>query len=69
MALCLVHIGAELDICGKAGRLKARVLQHGLGRANQFGMLLGIADAAQLAPYPDRSAADLLEGAYAPPTA
>ncbi|WP_410171407.1 hypothetical protein [Aeromonas hydrophila] len=31
-------------------------------------MLLGVADAAQLAPYPDRGSADLLEGANAPPT-
>ncbi|ELM3720597.1 hypothetical protein RYR53_003686 [Aeromonas hydrophila] len=31
-------------------------------------MFLGIADAAQRAPYPDRGAADLLEGANAPPT-
>lgn len=39
-------------IRGKAGRLKVRVLQHGLGWVIQFGMLLGVADAAQLAPYP-----------------
>lgn len=39
-------------ICGKAGCLEARVLQHGLGWAHQIGMLLGVADAAQLAPYP-----------------
>lgn len=32
-------------IRGKAGCFKARVLQHRLGRANQFGMLLGVADA------------------------
>jgi hypothetical protein len=55
-------------ICGKASRLKARVLQHWLGRANNFGMLLGVADAAQLAPSPDRGAAYLQEGANAPPT-
>lgn len=55
-------------IRGKAGRLKARVLQHGLGWAHQIGMLLGVADTAQLAPYPDRGAPDLLEGANAPPT-
>ncbi len=64
-----VQIAAkDAVIRGKASRLKARVLQHGLGRANQFGMLLGVADAAQLAPSPDRSAADLQEGANAPPT-
>lgn len=64
-----VQVAAEnAVICGKAGRLKARVLQHWLWRANQFGMLLGIADAAQLAPYPDRGTSDLLEGANAPPT-
>lgn len=55
-------------ISGKAGRLNARVLQHWLGWAHQVGMLLGIADAAQLAPYPDRCAPYLLEGADAPPT-
>lgn len=55
-------------IRGKASRLKARVLQHWLGWAHQIGILLGVADAAQLAPYPDRGAADLLEGANAPPT-
>lgn len=64
-----VQIAAkDAVISGKAGCLKARVLQHGLGWANQFGMLLGVADAAQLAPYPDRGASDLLEGANAPPT-
>ena len=55
-------------IRGKAGCLKARILQYGLGWAHQIGMLLGVADAAQLAPYPDRGAADLLEGANASPT-
>ena len=55
-------------ISGKAGCLKAWVLQHGLGWAHQIGMLLGVADAAQLAPSPDRGAAYLLEGANAPPT-
>lgn len=55
-------------IRSKAGRLKVRVLQHWLGWVIQFGMLLGVADAAQLAPYPDRGAPDLLEGANAPPT-
>ncbi len=55
-------------VCGKAGGLKTRVLQHGLGRAHQFGILLGVADAAQFAPYPNRGATDLLEGANAPPT-
>lgn len=64
-----VQIAAkDAVIRGKAGGLKARVLQHGLGWANQFGMLLGVADAAQLAPYPDRCAPYLLEGADAPPT-
>ncbi|HDZ8894898.1 TPA: hypothetical protein RUX41_001225 [Aeromonas dhakensis] len=55
-------------IRGNAGSLKARVLPHGFGRANQIGMLLGVADSEQLAPYPDRCASDLLEGANAPPT-
>lgn len=55
-------------ICGKAGRFKARVLQHWLGWANQIGILLGVADTAQLAPYPDRGATYLLEGTNTSPT-
>jgi hypothetical protein len=42
----------DVVIRSKASGLKARVLQHWLWRANQIGMLLGVADAAQLAPYP-----------------
>jgi len=64
-----VQIAAkDAVICGKSGCLKSRVLQYWLGWAHQIGMLLGVADAAQLAPYPDRGAADLLEGANSPPT-
>ena len=49
-----VQVAAEdAVIRSKAGCLKARVLQQGLGWANQIGMLLGVVDAAQLAPYPD----------------
>ena len=64
-----VQIAAkDAVICGKASRLKARVLQHWLGWAHQIGILLGVADAAQFTPYPDWSTSDLLEGANAPPT-
>ncbi|MNE26623.1 hypothetical protein D3C80_1199960 [compost metagenome] len=55
-------------IGGKAGGFETRVLHHRLGWAHQIAMFLGVADAAQFAPYADRGAADLLEGADPPPT-